>query len=417
MIKSMLNDARLVAAYASRSAMPVPTEITQTLIGIDEKIRAATCTLQDEQSLNSALARLLELVKPTTLSQIKAEENPTLAHRMLRPLRGRGHYILGAVVNAFGIVLVLVIIPLTTNFNLISVVLSKLNSTDTSQYFEVLRDTTELVRKTERTQPPAAGAAQISASDNSQPMETITIEYVSKRKENLKFLREVDATVTNLGATLSPLLNVENGAPDWCLLVLRIYGKAGWCRDLLDPGTMIQQADSVPADTQQVVSAPVAVDDTEEADDDAKSMQQTAEHLGLSLSAVDQIKYTYLLKNQAESLALILGGSVLPLLYGFLGASVYLMRQFFGEARTEPKFAGGNWVMGRVLLRLGLGGVAGLAIGWFWTPTAAQSVTDITTFTTTPFALAFLAGFSIELLFSILDRIINAISPGVANPA
>ena len=37
-------------------------------------------------------------------------------------------------------------------------------------------------------------------------------------------------------------------------------------------------------------------------------------------------------------------------------------------------------------------------------------------FQTTPFALAFLAGFSIELLFSLLDRLLNSINPNASQP-
>lgn len=99
-----------------------------------------------------------------------------------------------------------------------------------------------------------------------------------------------------------------------------------------------------------------------------------------------------------EPISMLIGGSILPLLYGLLGASVFLLRSgltlFAGPA--SPRV-----VVASVLLRVGLGGIAGLAIGWFQTDTAKL--------TTTPFAVAFLAGFSIELLFSLLDRIITAI--------
>jgi hypothetical protein len=67
-------------------------------------------------------------------------------------------------------------------------------------------------------------------------------------------------------------------------------------------------------------------------------------------------------------------------------------------------------------LRLGLGGIAGLAIGWFWVPTSAKAIAEVSSLTTAPFALAFLAGFSIELLFSLLDRIIAAINPTSSGP-
>jgi hypothetical protein len=49
-------------------------------------------------------------------------------------------------------------------------------------------------------------------------------------------------------------------------------------------------------------------------------------------------------------------------------------------------------------------------LGWFTTPTTAKAAMDVAS-QTAPFALAFLGGFSIELLFSILDRILAALNP------
>jgi hypothetical protein len=92
------------------------------------------------------------------------------------------------------------------------------------------------------------------------------------------------------------------------------------------------------------------------------------------------------------------------------------MRQLFGDSTNlfGANFgtgSGTDLLVGRVLLRVCLGGLAGLAIGWFWTPSSSKLINDATTYSTAPFALAFLAGFSIDLLFSILDRILQAVEP------
>jgi hypothetical protein len=60
--------------------------------------------------------------------------------------------------------------------------------------------------------------------------------------------------------------------------------------------------------------------------------------------------------------------------------------------------------------RLLLGGLSGLVIGWFIDPSSVK--------TASPFALAFVAGYSVELLFSIMDKIIAALSsPAPQKPA
>jgi hypothetical protein len=97
---------------------------------------------------------------------------------------------------------------------------------------------------------------------------------------------------------------------------------------------------------------------------------------------------------------MILSGWVLPFLYGLLGASVFLMRSLLNE-RTA------NMALFPVLLRLALGGIAGLVIGWFSVPGVGTSATQISSI---PFGVAFLAGFSIDTLFALLERLTHSLS-------
>ena len=56
-------------------------------------------------------------------------------------------------------------------------------------------------------------------------------------------------------------------------------------------------------------------------------------------------------------------------------------------------------------LRLFLGALAGLAIGWFLKPEDVSGLKAVS-----PFALAFVAGYSVDLLFTFLDKVVNAFS-------
>ena len=56
-------------------------------------------------------------------------------------------------------------------------------------------------------------------------------------------------------------------------------------------------------------------------------------------------------------------------------------------------------------LRIFLGALAGLAIGWFLQPENMSGFNAIS-----PFALAFVAGYSVDLLFTFLDKIVKAFS-------
>ena len=48
--------------------------------------------------------------------------------------------------------------------------------------------------------------------------------------------------------------------------------------------------------------------------------------------------------------------------------------------------------------------LAGLCIGWFFKPGQASPVIG----NLTPFALAFVAGYSVDVLFSAMDKIVDA---------
>lgn len=91
---------------------------------------------------------------------------------------------------------------------------------------------------------------------------------------------------------------------------------------------------------------------------------------------------------------------ILPLLYGLIGACAYVLRAITIEINklTYKREASAAYFS-----RIVLGGLSGLAIGWFIEPSSHSMVTSLS-----PFALAFVAGYSVELLFSIIDRIINA---------
>ena len=104
---------------------------------------------------------------------------------------------------------------------------------------------------------------------------------------------------------------------------------------------------------------------------------------------------------------------ILPLVYGFLGAQVYALRRIAREAaertyREDDKIG--------YTLRAMLGTVAGLAIGWFLRPDKLE-IDGASSMS--PFALAFVAGYSVDLLFTALDRIVLAFSgtPAGAVPA
>ena len=92
---------------------------------------------------------------------------------------------------------------------------------------------------------------------------------------------------------------------------------------------------------------------------------------------------------------------VLPLLYGLLGACTYVLRMLSRDVHAFSYTPDSHI---RYKIRLVLGTLSGLAVTWFF-DAGAESVASLS-----PLALAFLAGYSVEILFAAMDRFVTAFS-------
>jgi hypothetical protein len=91
---------------------------------------------------------------------------------------------------------------------------------------------------------------------------------------------------------------------------------------------------------------------------------------------------------------------ILPMLLGLLGAYSYVLRNLSLDIQNRS-FAPGSAI--HHVVRLSLGALAGIASGWL------LRTDEVTAFSSLPsWALAFVAGYSVELVFSAMDRIVGA---------
>jgi hypothetical protein len=118
--------------------------------------------------------------------------------------------------------------------------------------------------------------------------------------------------------------------------------------------------------------------------------------------------YSYYLYKLREGMT-VLGSWVLPLLYGMLGAVIFHMRRLLDPTVPDP-----SWL--RFAYRIVLGGFAGIILVWFWTP-SSQKVSQPEFATLTSFGLAFLVGFSTDVFFQALDRLVNYLAQAVGQAA
>ncbi|HSF96210.1 MAG TPA: hypothetical protein VLA52_14390 [Thermohalobaculum sp.] len=143
--------------------------------------------------------------------------------------------------------------------------------------------------------------------------------------------------------------------------------------------------------------------------DEEKAAKQIAlDKWYASQGAEREFAKEYLLA-QAASILALMSTYVLPLFYGALGTVAYILRSVSRGIRERVLNASkvlNFWV------RLPLGALSGVAIGWFLNtdtlPTGWASVQ--------PLAIAFVAGYSVELIFTAMDQLVGAFSKGDNEP-
>jgi len=107
----------------------------------------------------------------------------------------------------------------------------------------------------------------------------------------------------------------------------------------------------------------------------------------------------FLRQFSTEYALLTLETFLLPLLYGLLGACVHIMRTLTIEVK-RMSFTPKDEVC--YIIRVCLGGLGGLIIGWFLKPDDLSALGNFSAF-----AIAFLVGYNIETLFAIMDRFLD----------
>lgn len=104
-----------------------------------------------------------------------------------------------------------------------------------------------------------------------------------------------------------------------------------------------------------------------------------------------------------EGLLLVLKDFLLPMGWGFLGAALYVSRSLADDIKAMA-YAPDRAILHRSRYVMGL--VAGFTVAKFYTVWIQQPGTNAVT----PFAMALVVGYSVEVLFTLLDKLIATFS-------
>jgi hypothetical protein len=112
---------------------------------------------------------------------------------------------------------------------------------------------------------------------------------------------------------------------------------------------------------------------------------------------------------QMNDILNVFGLWYLPALYGMLGSVVFHMRRYLDPNIPNP-------TMLRFTFRLFLGAFAGIIVVWFWAPSSQKNAEQAFS-TLSAFGVAFLVGFSIDVFFQGLDRLVTYVGQAIGKPA
>lgn len=108
---------------------------------------------------------------------------------------------------------------------------------------------------------------------------------------------------------------------------------------------------------------------------------------------------------QVKSIIAPYAAWILPALFACLGAMIYFLRLLVDPTQPSPR-------VNRVVHRMALAALAGVIAGWFWEP-AFGANSEFQAAGLGLFTFAFVIGFSIEIFFSLLDRLVDISSTAI----
>jgi len=205
-----------------------------------------------------------------------------------------------------------------------------------------------------------------------------------------KIIQEVRNQIKDLQGQLTDLeKNAEPNSDQILSLRSQIDGLTNWINQ---PGLADQIVSQLNYDIERLKEEKTALKRQQQADINRETSRQA------------QLAAQFVLS--------ILQSYILPLFYGILGAGTFVLRTLSKEMEDET-FSEEKRT--QHLLRVSLGALAGILVGWFSFLIPGETTTFVGSIS--PLAIAFLVGYNIELFFSLMDRALFSITDRLQRPS
>lgn len=353
-LRALVADAQRLLEFAAANAKKVDDDIRNPLIAAADSVAKGAPTVTDEQSFLKAYEALTTKTAPVTADTLEASKTklPEFAaffsrHSFENALRG---LTLGRFVNALVFVFILLITCVSLGYY-------SLGSTGLSRYRELHTSLEKL--ESELPQKKDLVALRDSAVKKEQANSKVDPAALDTANRNL---RETQHLVYLDELSISQFRSEHDAIPE------RLWK---WSQQPCSTGASYVFA-------WTLCSAVDKIPDGEKPSSDTAKLEA------------------------AKTVAARMSDIYLPLLLGWLGAYAFILRNMTKEI-SENSFAKSSAL--RHIVRLGLGALAGFASTWLLTP---ETVGGVQLKNVPAWALAFIAGYGIELVFSFMDRIIGA---------
>lgn len=393
-LTSLIADSQLVVDYGSRAG-----RLSPDLMRALGAVRGAGAKPDEAQigQLYAALSQAVAAIAPVTLLDLRSGWSPYSE----RPSRKAWRVAFGVC----GIALFLVTVWCTALYNKANAVLVALTSIQNARPTEQVARVFRMARLNQQ-----EISAALAGSGKDILYESFTRQVADLQQLNERIAAYVPLAYDVRGALESPLsallrlARLPDPAPGEAQLpVPAAAAGESWRDDIAkwqeSYGTITPEA---PAPVPGLDAAASAPGIEAQIGAEYRNLAKFNEIIGIQIHPQAFPAFTKLISDIEDGRAL-LGAWIIPGLYGMLGAVVFHMRRILDPLVPDPSVA-------RLIYRICLGGLAGVVIAWFWTP-GGGGESGAVTFST--FSVAFLVGYSIDIFFQLLDKLVDSASSAV----